>query len=190
MTRLAKRRVALAVLAALFMTNQAAAQGIFDIFGDDRPARSRESGRSRGAAREERKKPPKAKKRETAKPGPAAPAATEATKTTPGGPEAPPPPYEPQLTRLTEVLGALSFLRDLCGAGDGDDWRAKMAALLDAEAPSGPRRERLTASFNRGFRGFELTYRVCTPNAKAAIARFLDEASKTSLDITYRYGSP
>ncbi|MGD9543721.1 MAG: TIGR02301 family protein [Methylocystis sp.] len=124
---------------------------------------------------------------------PQAPAAggTAATATqAPTGPERPPPPYEPQITRLSEVLGALAFLRDLCGAGDGEEWRGKMAALLDADAPSGSRRQKLMASYNRGFHGYELTYRACTPNAKTAIARYLSEASRLTRDITYRYGSP
>ena len=65
--------------------------------------------------------------------------------------EPPPPPYDGQIQRLAEVLGGLSFLRDLCGDGDGDDWRGKMAQLRDADAPAGTRRQRLTAAFNRGF---------------------------------------
>jgi uncharacterized protein (TIGR02301 family) len=103
---------------------------------------------------------------------------------------APPPPYDREMSRLSELLGALSFLRDLCKEGDGADWRAEMAALLDAEAPEGPRRERYVAAFNQGFRGFELTYRVCTPNARAAMARYLDEAARISGDVTYRFGTP
>jgi uncharacterized protein (TIGR02301 family) len=104
--------------------------------------------------------------------------------------EGPPPPYEPQMMRLSEILGALSFLRDLCGARDGDEWRAKMSALLEAETKSGPRRQKLTGAFNRGFRGYEMTYRTCTPNAQVAISRYLDEGSRIARDITYRYGNP
>jgi uncharacterized protein (TIGR02301 family) len=187
MTASVTLRAALAAATLLFVAGDAPAQGLFDLFGDDRPARaprpSRDipgSGRKRAA--------PKPKRVEAARP--AAGALVDAAKPAAAGPDAPPPPYEPQMIRLTEVLGALSFLRDLCGAGDGDDWRTKMTALLDAEAPSGARRERLVASFNRGFRGYELTYRSCTPNAKIAIARYLDEASRISNDITYRFGSP
>ena len=102
--------------------------------------------------------------------------------------DAPPPPYEAQMIRLSEVIGGLAFLRDLCAAGDGDEWRGKMTALLDAEAPSGPRRDKYVAAYNRGFRGYELTYRACTPNARIAIARYLDEAGRISHDIAYRYG--
>lgn len=105
--------------------------------------------------------------------------------------EAPPPPYEPQMLRLAEILGSLSFLSDLCTKGDGDDWRDKMASLLQAEAPdAGARRQKLTASFNRGFRGYELTYYSCTANAHVAMERYFDEASRLSRDISYRYGNP
>ena len=104
--------------------------------------------------------------------------------------EPPPPPYEAQIERLAEVLGGLSFLRDLCGDGDGDDWRGKMAQLRDADAAAGPRRQRLTAAFNRGFRGYELTYRVCTPNARLVIARYLEEAKSLSHEVASRYGNP
>lgn len=103
-------------------------------------------------------------------------------------PEGPPPPYEPQLLRLSEILGALSYLRDICTAHDGDAWRAKMAALLDAEAKTQTRRERLAGAFNRGFRGYEVIYRTCTPNADTVIARYLNEGGRIARDINYRYG--
>ena len=98
-------------------------------------------------------------------------------------------PYEGDLQRLSEILGALHYLRDLCGAREGQMWRNEMQALIDAEAPSGERRERLTASFNRGYRGFQQTYRTCTPAADYAIRRYLEEGSKIARDITARYAN-
>jgi uncharacterized protein (TIGR02301 family) len=98
-------------------------------------------------------------------------------------------PYEGDLQRLSEILGALHYLRDLCGAREGQIWRNEMQALVDAEAPSGERRERLVASFNRGYRGFQQTYRTCTPAAEYAIRRYLDEGSKIARDITARYAN-
>jgi len=106
---------------------------------------------------------------------------------TPAAVEAP-PPYEPQLLRLAEIVGALAYLRDLCGAHDGDAWRAEMASLLDAEAKTEARKESLAGAYNRGFRGYELSYRACTPAAQDVIGRFLDEAAKTSTDLANRYG--
>jgi uncharacterized protein (TIGR02301 family) len=123
----------------------------------------------------------------TAKPG-EPPAAASAAPEQPAV-EGPPPPYEPQLLRLSEILGALSYLRDVCGARDGEAWRAKMAALLDAEAKTQTRRERLAGAFNRGFRGYEVIYRTCTPNAETVIARYLSEGGRIARDIAYRYGA-
>ena len=98
-------------------------------------------------------------------------------------------PYESDLQRLSEILGALHYLRDICGAREGMIWRNEMQALVDAEAPSGERRERLIASFNRGYRGFQQTYRTCTPAADYAIRRYLEEGSKIARDITARYAN-
>ena len=98
-------------------------------------------------------------------------------------------PYESDLQRLSEILGALHYLRDVCGAKEGQTWRNEMQALVDAEAPSGERRERLIASFNRGYRGFQQTYRTCTPAADYAIRRYLEEGSRIARDITARYAN-
>ncbi len=98
------------------------------------------------------------------------------------------PPYEPQLLRLSELLGALAYLQDLCGHHQGDVWRAKMAALLDAEAKTPLRKERLAGAFNRGFQGYALTYRLCTPNAQAIISRFLAKSGEIAHDVAHRYG--
>jgi uncharacterized protein (TIGR02301 family) len=98
-------------------------------------------------------------------------------------------PYESDLQRLSEILGALHYLRDICGAREGQVWRNEMQALVDAEATSGERRERLIASFNRGYRGFQQTYRTCTPAADYAIRRYLEEGSKIARDITARYAN-
>jgi uncharacterized protein (TIGR02301 family) len=100
-----------------------------------------------------------------------------------------PAPYDRELQRLAEILGALHYLRPLCGANDGPRWRGEMQALLDAETPAGERRERLTASFNRGYRGFQQTYRTCTPAADLVIRRYLEEGAKISRDITARYAN-
>jgi uncharacterized protein (TIGR02301 family) len=99
------------------------------------------------------------------------------------------PPYEGQLMRLSEIMGALAYLRDLCGDGDGPEYRARMAALLDAETASNQeRKERLAGAFNRGYRGYEATYRSCTPNARAVIVRFVDEGGRLAREISYRFG--
>jgi uncharacterized protein (TIGR02301 family) len=117
---------------------------------------------------------------------PAAPAEQPAPAPAPAA--EPPPPYEPQLLRLAELMGALAYLRDLCGAHDADAFHAKMVSLLEVEAKSETRKESLAGAYNNGFRGYELSYRVCTPAAREVIARFLDEAAKISTDVANRYG--
>ena len=55
--------------------------------------------------------------------------------------EPPPPIYEDKLLRLSEILGALSFLRDLCGEADGaglagrDERRCLPPSSPDRHAP-------------------------------------------------------
>jgi len=98
-------------------------------------------------------------------------------------------PFDGDLQRLAEILGSLHYLRGLCGANEGTKWRDQMQALIEAEAPNGERRDRMVASFNRGYRGFQQTYRVCTPAADFVIRRYLDEGSKIAREITARYGN-
>ena len=94
------------------------------------------------------------------------------------GPTNPCRPNEPQLERLSELLGTLTYMRALCGKSDAAEWRKRMTALLDAEAQSSSRRERLAGAYNRGFRGYEATYRECTPSADLVIARDLAESDR------------
>jgi len=103
--------------------------------------------------------------------------------------EVTPAPFDADLQRLAEILGALHYLRAVCGANEGQKWRNEMQALVDAEAPSGERRRKVIAGFNRGYRGFQQTYRTCTPAADLAIRRYLDEGAKIARDITARYAN-
>jgi uncharacterized protein (TIGR02301 family) len=64
-----------------------------------------------------------------------------------------------------------------------------MQALMDAEAPGGERRTRMISSFNRGYRGFQQTYRTCTPAADLVIRRYLEEGSKIAREMTARYAN-
>jgi uncharacterized protein (TIGR02301 family) len=88
-----------------------------------------------------------------------------------------------------EILGALHYLRAICGAKEGQKWRNEMQALIDAEVPTGERRTRMIAGFNRGYQGFQQTYRTCTPAADFAIRRYLEEGSRIARDITGRYAN-
>jgi uncharacterized protein (TIGR02301 family) len=93
----------------------------------------------------------------------------------------PPPddrPYDTKLLRLAEVLGAVHYLRELCGAQEGQLWRDQMKEILRNEGSTAVRRAKLVNSFNDGYRGYRRTYRTCTPSATVAITRFSTEGAQ------------
>ncbi|MDQ6867979.1 MAG: TIGR02301 family protein [Pseudomonadota bacterium] len=143
-----------------------------------KPSQSGGNNAQLGKAKHPKTKPKKA----AAKPAPNAKAAP--------APEAePPPPYDPEILRLAEILGALTYLDALCASNPPGDWRAKMQALLEADAKTAARKERLAGSYNRGFHDYERTYHLCTPNAQAIIGRFLAEGGKIAHEVVNRYGA-
>ena len=85
-------------------------------------------------------------------------------------------PYDQKIYRLSEILGAIHYLRELCGAAEGQRWRESMKELLEAEGSNAIKRATLSQRFNRGYRGYSRTYRSCTASAQATIERFLKEA--------------
>ncbi len=101
--------------------------------------------------------------------------------------EPPAPIYEAKLLRLSEILGSLSFLRDLCGDSDGPAWRAEMnvaacrggAAAAAPDAAHRPLQPRLR----------DLQRRL--PNLHAfgrlAISRYLSEGQSLASDVRGRY---
>lgn len=89
-------------------------------------------------------------------------------------------PYDDRLIRLSEILGAIHYLRELCGANEGQYWRDRMRDLMDAEGSSALRRAKLTRAFNQGYRSYSRTYNTCSPSAQTAITRFLSEGSELS----------
>lgn len=104
-------------------------------------------------------------------------------------PQSTPAPYDRDLQRLSEILGSLHFLRGICGANEGQKWRDEAQALIETEAPTGERHQQMIASFNRGYRAFQQSYRTCTPAANVAIRRYLEEGAKIARDITARYAN-
>lgn len=99
-----------------------------------------------------------------------------------------PPAYDPQMMRLAEILGALHYLRELCKAEEGQLWRDQMATMIEKEEPTEERRARMIARFNQGFRGFQETYRQCTPAAIEANDRYIEEGARLANEIPSRYG--
>ena len=93
----------------------------------------------------------------------------------------PPPddrPYDDKLLRLAEILGALHYLRELCGADEGQLWRDKMNEIVNHEGTTAVRRAKLVTSFNAGYRGYRRTYRTCTGSASLATSRFVSEGAR------------
>ena len=93
----------------------------------------------------------------------------------------PPPddrPYDTKLLRLAEILGAVHYLRELCGAQEGQLWREQMKEIVKNEGSTAVRRAKLVNSFNDGYRGYRRTYRTCTDSATLAITRFSAEGAQ------------
>lgn len=89
-------------------------------------------------------------------------------------------PYDDKLMRLSEILGAIHYLRELCGANEGQYWRERMRELMEAEGSSTLRRARLTRAFNQGYRSYSRTYNTCSPSAQTAVTRFISEGAQLS----------
>lgn len=86
------------------------------------------------------------------------------------------PPYEADLVRLVSLLGTLEYLQPLCRQEDLGIWQAQMANLLEAENPTPPRRQKLTARYNEAYRALEQIHHNCTPAADLIRARSVEEA--------------
>jgi uncharacterized protein (TIGR02301 family) len=89
-------------------------------------------------------------------------------------------PYDDRLMRLSEILGAIHFLRELCGANEGQQLREHTEELIRAEGASALRQARLTRGFNQGYRNYARTYSTCTPTAQTTITRFMAEGAQIS----------
>ena len=87
-------------------------------------------------------------------------------------------PYDDKLIRLSEILGAVHYLRELCGANDGQMWRERMRELMEAEGSSALRKARLSRSFNQGYQSYSRTYKACTQTAQTSISRFMTEGAQ------------
>jgi uncharacterized protein (TIGR02301 family) len=106
----------------------------------------------------------------------------------------PPPddrPYDENLMRLAEILGSVHYLRELCGAGEGQLWRDQMQEILRNEGTTAVRRAKLVNKFNDGYRSYRQTYRTCTESATRAASRFSTEGAElaSSLSQTSVYAS-
>jgi uncharacterized protein (TIGR02301 family) len=92
-------------------------------------------------------------------------------------------PYDAKLMRLAEILGAVHYLRELCGANEGQTWRNRMQELIEGEGAASLRRAQLTSRFNNGYRSYSRTYQTCTPSAQTAVTRFLAEGAEIANEL-------
>jgi len=99
-----------------------------------------------------------------------------------------PPAYQADLLRLSEILGAVQFLRELCGTKEGALWRDQMQALIDAEPPASEEQARMIDRFNRGYESYRSVYRICTDSARLAVDSYLQEGARIAAEIAARYG--
>ncbi|MDD7911211.1 MULTISPECIES: TIGR02301 family protein [Pseudovibrio] len=113
--------------------------------------------------------------------------ASESQNTDPKRPKIEVPPYEADLMRLAEILGALHYLRPLCGYDEKEEWSGRMQALLSAEVTNELRRRRFVERFNQGYRGFASVYQRCTPSAEEASRRYAAQGSKITQEVTAKY---
>jgi len=104
----------------------------------------------------------------------------------PRGPRGAAPTTEQSMLRLAEIMGSLAWLRNLCGANDGQLWRDRMTALIEAESTSPERRQRLAAAWNDSYRAWSLSYKRCTPSAELAIQRYVAEGTALSRALSAR----
>jgi uncharacterized protein (TIGR02301 family) len=97
---------------------------------------------------------------------------------------------EKPLVELSEVMGALTFLSQLCAPGtEPNPWRRRMETLLEAEGEASGTHDRMAGAYNTGFADYATTYRQCTPAALAAQQALVREAARLARDLERRFGS-
>ena len=87
-------------------------------------------------------------------------------------------PMMPSFCGSPRYSGAVHYLRELCGAQEGQLWREQMKEIVKNEGSTAVRRAKLVNSFNDGYRGYRRTYRTCTSSATLAITRFSTEGAQ------------
>lgn len=106
---------------------------------------------------------------------------TEATATT---------PYDKQLNRLSEILGTVTYLRNLCAERSEPQWRAAMEKLLTVDAGTEPaRKQQLTAAYNRGYRAFGALHTACTDAVRQTDSEYRAEGATLIKEMTNRFGN-
>ncbi|HBF30598.1 MAG TPA: TIGR02301 family protein [Rhizobium sp.] len=99
-------------------------------------------------------------------------------------------PYDKQLNRLSEILGTVTYLRNLCAEQPEPQWRAAMEKLLTFDAGNEPaRKEQLTAAYNRGYRAFGALHTSCSHRARSTETEYRAEGATLIKEMTNRFGN-
>lgn len=99
-------------------------------------------------------------------------------------------PYDKQLRRVSEILGTVTYLRNLCAQQPEPQWRDAMEKLLTFDAGSETaRKEQLTAAYNRGYRAFGALHTTCTEAARQTEAEYRAEGATLIKEMINRFGN-
>lgn len=92
------------------------------------------------------------------------------------------PPYQSDMQRVLEIMGSIYFLAPLCGYS-GTNWRQSAADLIALDEPDDDRRQRLIGAFNVGYEAYARLYRFCSPAARMAVKKLLDDAASETREL-------
>lgn len=99
-------------------------------------------------------------------------------------------PQEKPLADLSEIIGALSFLTQLCSPGSSSNpWRVRMEGLVESEGENSGLREKMMGAYNRGFSEYATSYRQCTDSARTTRRVLTRDAARLARDLERRFGS-
>ena len=94
-----------------------------------------------------------------------------------------------EMMRLAEVLGAVHYLRPLCGSREGQKWRNQMIRMLDAVPTARDEREVLISHFNIFYYRYRDAYPRCTGKAARDANRLVSEGQRLAEALARRgYG--
>ena len=94
-----------------------------------------------------------------------------------------------EMMRLAEVLGAVHYLRPLCGSHEGQKWRNQMIRMLDSVPTSGDEKQVLISHFNIFYYRYRDAYPHCTRHAVKDANRLVSEGQRLAEALARRgYG--
>lgn len=92
------------------------------------------------------------------------------------------------LEQLAGVMGELHALAFLCQGSGAQQWRRRMEEMLNLEAPEGsPRRQRLIARFNDGFRHHQQRRTRCGAESEMEAQRLALQGQALSETLRRNY---